>query len=455
MAALNGQRQLGVNTNYKAKTAEKLASGYKINRASDDAAGLSISEKMRKQVRGLTRGVENTQAGVSLCQVADGALAEVHDMLQRMSELSVQAVNGTNSHLDRQAIQEEINQLLIEIDRIGETTSFNDKKIFLDKEKKEVSEIKGVQIGEWYVNLPIQEQTITYTRLSNRFSHTVNGVSYNYGDTITATGLTLKEEGFLNNQNVAAHWMMFDGLLNDIPKEDGPNYDISEAFDRLGDTVDYNDLRLADLKVDDDGYVYFESTAGMFVGRKIYLATTTNPYNNADWNGATLLTNQVSKNPGANDCEYVVAKKIPDGANVGYINEKVPSQTIWIQSGCEAGDGISLEIDKMSTYVLGINKIDVIKENGADKAMTAIGKAITILSSSRSKIGAQQNRLEHTIDNGNNIVENTTAAESRIRDADMAELMIANAKNNIIAQATQSMLAQSNQSTEGVLNLLK
>lgn len=130
MGALNAQRQFGITTKNKAKIAEKLSSGYKINRAADDAAGLAISEKMRRQVRGLTQGVENTEAGVSMCQVADGALAEVHDMLQRINELSIQAANGTNSYSDRQVIQEEINQLLTEIDRVGETTSFNEHKIF-------------------------------------------------------------------------------------------------------------------------------------------------------------------------------------------------------------------------------------------------------------------------------------------------------------------------------------
>ena len=134
ISVINAQRQFGINTKNKAKTAEKLSSGYKINRAADDAAGLSISEKMRRQIRGLTQGVENTEAGVSLCQVADGALAEVNDMLHRITELSVKSANGTNSQSDRQAIQEEINQVLQEIDRICDTTSFNERKIFVGKE---------------------------------------------------------------------------------------------------------------------------------------------------------------------------------------------------------------------------------------------------------------------------------------------------------------------------------
>ena len=130
LSAMNAQRQFGINTQSKTKSTEKLSSGYKINRAADDAAGLSISEKMRRQIRGLTQGVRNTQDGVSLCQVADGALAEVNDMLHRITELSVKSANGTNSEQDRQYIQEEINQILQEIDRIGDATEFNEIKIF-------------------------------------------------------------------------------------------------------------------------------------------------------------------------------------------------------------------------------------------------------------------------------------------------------------------------------------
>ena len=127
LSAKNAQRQFGINTKSKAKSTERLLSGYKINRAADDAAGLSISEKMRRQIRGLTQGVENTQDGVSLCQVADGALAEVNDMLHRITELSVKSANGTNSEQDRQCIQNEINEILQEIDRIGNSTEFNEK----------------------------------------------------------------------------------------------------------------------------------------------------------------------------------------------------------------------------------------------------------------------------------------------------------------------------------------
>ena len=130
MIAINAQRQLGINTKYKGKTTEKLSSGYKINRAADDAAGLSISEKMRKQIRGLTQGVENAKTGISLCQVADGALDEVMSMIHRITELSVQAANGTNSQNDRVDIQKEIDQILSEIDRIGDTTTFNEQLVF-------------------------------------------------------------------------------------------------------------------------------------------------------------------------------------------------------------------------------------------------------------------------------------------------------------------------------------
>lgn len=141
LLAMNSKRQLGITNKSKAKSTDKLSSGYRINRAADDAAGLAISEKMRRQIRGMSQGVENTQDGISLCQVADGALAEVNEMLNRMNKLSIQAANGTNSESDRAAIQEEINDLKVEINRIGRTTEFNNKKVFdSDKENPHVEQ---------------------------------------------------------------------------------------------------------------------------------------------------------------------------------------------------------------------------------------------------------------------------------------------------------------------------
>ena len=269
LTAMNSNRMLGINTATQAKSTEKLSSGYKINRAADDAAGLSISEKMRRQIRGLTQAVANAQDGISMVQTAEGALTEVHDMLQRMNELAVKAANGSNQSVDRNYIDSEIQQLKSEIDRVAETTTFNEKNL-----------LKTTQT----INLQVGAETAAKNQI---------GVSLK---AMTAAGLSLTS-----------------------------------------------------VKVSGDG--------------------------------ATGETN-------------------------------------------------------------------------AKSAITSIKAALQEVSKQRSDLGAQQNRLEHTINNLNNVVENTTSAESQIRDTDMATEMVKYSNNNILAQAGQAMLAQANQSNQGVLSLL-
>ena len=264
LTAMNTSRQLGITTTGLQKSTEKLSSGYKINRAADDAAGLSISEKMRNQIRGLNKAASNTQDGISLVQTAEGALNEVHSMLQRVSELAVQASSDVNGTADRTAISDEISELKEEIDRVATTTQFNKMNI-LD---------------------------------------------------------------------------------------------------------------------------------GTFTGKSI-------------------------------------------------------------QVGANSGQNITIEIESMKASDLGFGKTDVSSYDSANKVLDAAQAAIEELSSRRSKLGATQNRLEHTYDNLNNISENTQAAESRIRDTDMAAEMVSYSKNNILQQAGQSMLAQANQANQGVLSLLQ
>ena len=265
MQAMNSNRMLGVTTSAQAKNTDKLSSVYKINRAADDAAGLTISEKMRSQIRGLTQASVNSQDGISCVQTAEGALNEVEDMLQRMNELAVKSANGTNTTADRQAIDSEVQALVSEIDRVQSTTQFN----------------------------------------------TLN-------------------------------------LLT-----------------------------------------------GSFSGGKA------------------------------------------------------------LQVGAASGQEITIKISKMAASELGVKGLEISSQDGAKAAITKITAAIASVSKQRSDLGAVQNRLEHTIKNLDNVVENTTAAESQIRDTDMASQMVEYTKNNILMQAGQSMLAQANQSTQGVLSLLQ
>ena len=265
LRAMNSNRMLGLTSASQSKSTEKLSSGYKINRAADDAAGLAISEKMRRQVRGLTQAAANAQDGISMVQTAEGALNEVHDMLQRMNELAVKAANGTNQTTDKQYIQSEVAELQKEISRVASTTTFNEKKLL-------------------------------------------------------------------------------------------------------------------------------------------------------------------------------------DGSCSGGVNLQVGAET-------DAKNTISVKIDAMDASTLGVGSIDV--SSDASNAIDKIKTAIDTLNKQRSDLGAQQNRLEHTINNLNNVVENTTSAESAIRDTDMATEMVKYSNNNILAQAGQAMLAQSNQANQGVLSLLQ
>ena len=438
---MNANRMLGSVSKMQSKSSEKLSSGYKINRAADDAAGLSISEKMRKQVRGLSQGVENTQAGISLCQVADGALAEVHDMLQRMTELSVQSANGTNSFSDRQAIQAEISEIICEVERISKTTKFNETAIF-DGEAivtNKVEQSTPVEtITRWKLPSEFREAEITmhkiYTDDDSDFM--VDGVPHPTGSTFSITGIQFVD-------SVQAWIGKGDYLIPTL-------IDVPENTWGVTD-VPFNSLHLSDLKIEETGEIY----AFADNGQKWYLCGSLLVDTDGNYTGITSMhaTN------GINDPSVIKAyeKEIIEIETPPVVETSVKGEVknIWIQSGCDTGDGIILEIESMNPRILGVADLDVSTEKGADYAIETVDIAIQKINASRSKIGAQQNRLEHTVANENNIVENTTAAESRIRDTDMVEEMVEFSKNNILQQAGQSMLAQANQVTQGVLSLLQ
>ena len=307
LTAMNSNRMLGITTGSQAKSTEKLSSGYKINRAADDAAGLSISEKMRRQIKGLTQASSNAEDGISCVQTAEGALNEVHDMLQRMNELAVKGETGTLTTVDRSYIQSEIKQLMDEIDRVADTTTFNEQNL-LDGSFTG----KGIQVGaEAGQRIEI---SITQMNMANLAAKAANA-------------------------NVT-----FDHDAND----------------------DANSPKVA-------------------MGEDL-------------------------------------AKKVIEKFQTNF-NDEVSGPKV-----AESKDFASLN--------------------------AFVKTALQTVSQQRSKLGAVQNRLEHTIANLDNVVENTTAAESQIRDTDMASEMVKYSNNNILMQAGQSMLAQANQANQGVLSLL-
>ena len=380
LQAMNSNRMLGVTTSSQAKVTEKLSSGYKINRAADDAAGLSISEKMRKQIRGLDQASNNAQDGVSAVQTAEGALAEVHDMLQRMNELAVQAANGTNSTSDRTAIQNEIDQLTTEIDRVAETTKFNETYL-----------LKG-------------------------------------GDKTKTVTMKAHDAGLKGSLTVAA---------------DGKKATFKPAALETSDKVMIGgkEYKIVTANEDQDNGLITKDTAKTLMKAELVKA-------NSIGLDAPLPDNKVT---GDIDAGFEITMGEQTVANALSFN-------LHVGADADMTNKINVNIDTMNSAFLGVKGLDVVGTDGigtqATYAIDAIADAIQKVSDQRSALGAVQNRLEHTIKNLDNVVENTTAAESQIRDTDMASTMVEYTKNNILQQAGQSMLAQANQSTQGVLSLL-
>ena len=340
LTAMNSNRMLGLTTKTQAKSTEKLSSGYKINRAADDAAGLSISEKMRRQIRGLTQASSNASDGISCVQTAEGALNEVHDMLQRINELAVKGENGTLTSVDRSYIQSEVKQLMSEIDRVQSTTTFNEQNL-LDGSFAN----KGLQVG---------------AESGQHIAITIGNMNTNE----------------LIDKAIAAETKF---KTNHVETD-------NNSTDKLAGTNYKNDGTANNLDAD--------------MLAKFY----------------TFDKNKVT--------DTVVKNKLATGTTATIDNVK---------------DGKEKEAPTAADFA----------------ALNAFAKsALQTVSQQRSDLGAVQNRLEHTINNLDNVVENTTSAESAIRDTDMASEMVKYSNNNILTQAGQAMLAQSNQSNQGVLSLL-
>ncbi len=397
LQAMNANRMLNVTTGQQAKSTEKLSSGYRINRAADDAAGLTISEKMRKQIKGLDQASTNAQDGVSAVQTAEGALTEVHSMLQRMNELAVQSANGTNAQSDRQAIQDEIDQLATEIDRVSETTKFNE--IYLLK-------------GDTKTASKASFMKSTYAMATDLFAK---------GGKNKLTEAQLKEELAKGNKVY------------------------TKAETNAGDQTD------ADIAEAGKDYAY--ATKLYDVNGKEVSAEQIANSKNAD---GTAATNYYVNDKGAVANAITIKAGDAKTKNIEQfdVNGEL-SFNLHVGADSAADNKIAVNIKSMSAAGIGVKGLKVDTEDDATAAIDRIAEAVAKVSSQRSALGAVQNRLEHTIDNLDNVVENTTAAESRIRDTDMAEEMVNYSKNNILAQAGQSMLAQANQSTQGVLSLLQ
>ena len=495
MQAANASRTLNITSGSQGKSTEKLSSGYKINRAADDAAGLSISEKMRKQIRGLSQASTNASDGVSSVQTAEGALTEVHDMLQRMNELAVQAANGTNSESDRDDIQNEISQLTQEIDRIASTTKFNET--FL---------LKGdVGLKKMYINAhdagldgTLVQNTTRATFIMESLEagekYTIGGTQYSIGaktDLEAAKALLLYDKDDAKSHFVNGEWKLdigdtisIDGKTYTINDEktgtDVANAKVTNGYLKklitYGSTIKYNGNEVTRFSTS------YDSTSGTDLANAT-LITATAAYNmvaielkaassiGATDGAATLVDKDVKNENGGENSVWektsivktIGADEIPTTTisftlNKGHVNIQ-NALTLNLHVGADAAmsNKINVTLEAMNSKSIGINGLNVSDATGkiATYAIDAIADAIQRVSAQRAELGAIQNRLEHSIANLDNVVENTEAAESRIRDTDMADEMVEYSKNNILQQAGQSMLAQANQATQGVLSLLQ
>ncbi len=361
ISALNSWRNLSNTDRNMDKSLEKLSSGYRINRAGDDAAGLAISEKMRAQVRGLNQATRNAQDGISLIQTAEGALNETHSILQRMRELAVQASNDTLESGDRDAIKAEIDELNLELDRIANATQFNGKVLLNGSFGVKLDSNSGLAVGQdgvSNINVSGANASTTYT-ITHANDNEVTLSDGTDTQTITALGT-------------------FTGTLN---------------FDKFGISIDVVNVDFSD------------ATGSQWTGHGESIITTASAEQN-------------------------------------------------IQIGANTGQTLGLTIDNMTSTALGTDAITLNDSTEAGTAITLIDSAIKAVSDQRSKLGAWQNRLEHTINNLGVSAENLTAAESRIRDVDMALEMAEFTKHNILLQAGTSMLAQANSKPQNVLQLL-
>ena len=463
MQALNANRMLGVTTGLQAKSTEKLSSGYQINRAADDAAGLSISEKMRKQIKGLDQASTNAQDGISAVQTAEGALTEVHSMLQRMNELAVQAANGTNSESDRQSIQDEIDQLTTEIDRVAETTKFNETYLLKGNGKDTTVKINAKDAGIEGHMMGVGTGTATFTMdaLETGEQITIGSKGYTIGSTIdeVKTAVGSASVGDTVTINGTAYEVVTTSVaeenqysINDLKKlvSDGDKIVVgSQTYVAMTDTAGG-----ADKIGDNDASVITKEKAYELIANELAKASTVGADPGKE---AKIVKTDGTVATNATDKFAVANGKVTFNIKEGEVATTQGLQfSLHVGADADENNKIALTIDAMDSTSLGVSGINLVDNTGAKAtyAIDAIADAVAKVSAQRSALGAVQNRLEHTIANLDNVVENTTSAESQIRDTDMAAEMVNYSKNNILAQAGQAMLAQANTSTQGVLSLL-
>lgn len=468
ISALRANNQLKRTNLSLDKSIEKLTSGYRINRAADDAAGLAISQKMKTQIRGLDQASRNASDGISLIQTAEGALNEVESMLQRMRELSVQAANGTNTDEDREAIQNEIDQLNEEIDRISDTTEFNtktllngnvDRKSYSDNSKvKLISLTDAVESKDYQVTVTAEAKKATLEGTgingldgnncmteSGKFCINGQEIEIKEGESIQSVYQKLRKLGDSINVDVSYDTVgnITAGSKITIQAQDfGSKYDVeiysdnSALLDQLGLSgaakTQGEDAEITLLKDDTKAETFTNTTTYAADGNKITIT-------DKDGFEMTLEVQEGIMNAAKQDAKITVLEQGP----------------VVLQIGANEGQTVKVSIPEVSSTTLGVNTINISTEDGAQAAISALDDAINTVSGIRAKLGAYENRLDHAIANLDTTSENMSEALSRIEDVDMAEEMSNYTQKNVLAQAGTSMLAQANERPQTVLSLLQ
>ena len=442
MSALNAHRNMNINNTAAGKSMEKLSSGLRINRAGDDAAGLAISEKMRGQIRGLTQASRNASDGISLIQTAEGALNETHNILQRMRELAVQSANDTNVDTDRQAIQSEMDALTEEINRISESTQFNNQNL-LDGSFSAKFQI-GANGGQ---NLKVEIGAMDAASL---------GLNSSSSKT-TTLGAAVTEAKGANAKDVAAGNYTVKGteVLNE-------KNEVVGKIERNGNgsTITFTDTKGTNTNPADAKIVFTENIkdgSTFNISEDIDAARQNTPVITYEVEGNL---SDAGKALSAGNYEIKGNVVLKDGVEVGAFDG---TDTITMKNlkGADGNplkikaDDLGLKTTLANGHTFSINGASVSTADAASGTIETVNRAIEKVSTQRANLGAVQNRLEYTISNLDNTAENLTSAESTLRDVDMAKEMMEFSKNNILNQAAQAMISQANQQPQNVLQLLR
>lgn len=457
ISAIKANMHLNATNSKMDKSLERLSSGFKINRAADDAAGMAISQKMRTQIAGLEKASNNASDGISVIQTAEGALSEVGAMLQRMRELAVQASNGTNTESDRKAVQKEIDQLNEEIQRISDTTEFNTKKLLngdidrksysSDSKVNLVSLSDSVGVGSYEVEvtqLPAQTTATAPAKFAGGVSgkFCLNGEEVEILDTDTPDQIfeKIRDLGDSMNITVEKNGTAPNQTLKFTSEEFGKDYKIETycSSTALEDSLGLTGMTVTQGK---DAQITlksgFNATATMSSSGKNVTIT--------DQNGISMkieVDEKVTIDPGT-------------GTSAAIKIDVLSSGPMMLQIGANEGQTMEVRIPQVTPKTLGIDNVNMTTQEGAEKAITQLDSAITEVSAIRAKLGAYQNRLEHSIANLDTTGENMTEALSRVEDTDMAEEMAQYTQMQVLSQAGTSMLAQANQRPQTILSLLQ